>query len=130
MPTRRPFSEALLTGIRCRCPNCGVGPLFMGWLRMPPACPRCKLSYCPESGYYVGAMYLNFIFSALTVAILYAVTLPVHFLARGSIAGELVFWISLGILLSLLLMRHSYSLWISVDFWLTPWEPGVEYPLG
>lgn len=75
-------------------------------------------------------MYLNFIFSAITVSILYVAALPFHLLAAWSITAQLTFWISLGILLCLLLMRHSYSLWISLDFWLTPWEPGVEHPQG
>jgi uncharacterized protein (DUF983 family) len=97
---------------------------------MPPACPNCRLSYYPESGYYVGAMYLNFIFSAIVVSILYVAALPFHLLAEWSITTQLTFWISLGITLCLLLMRHSYSFWISLDFWLTPWEPGVEHPLG
>ena len=43
---------------------------------------------------------------------------------------QIFVWVSIGILVCLGLMRFAYSFWISVDFWLTPWEPGVEHPLG
>jgi hypothetical protein len=75
-------------------------------------------------------MYLNFIASAILTALAYVAMLPLHLFSRSSITGQLVFWISAGMVLSLALMRHSYSLWISLDFWITPWEPGEEQPMG
>jgi len=35
----------LLSGLRCRCPRCGEGKLFAGFLKLAPACDRCGLSY-------------------------------------------------------------------------------------
>lgn len=40
----RPLSP-LLTGLRCRCPRCGEGRLFAGFLRLAPRCDRCGLDY-------------------------------------------------------------------------------------
>ena len=128
--TRPPFAHALRTACACVCPNCGQGPLFTGWLKLQPACPVCRLTYYPESGYYVGAMYLNYIASTLLIAVLYVAALPIHSLSRATIATQVVVWVSIGVLACLGLMRFAYSFWISVDFWLTPWEPGVEYPQG
>ena len=31
----------LLAGALCRCPNCGQGPLFRGFLSLVPVCARC-----------------------------------------------------------------------------------------
>lgn len=31
----------LLAGLRCRCPNCGEGRLFKGFLTVAPACEAC-----------------------------------------------------------------------------------------
>lgn len=28
-------------GLRCRCPRCGVGPVFDGYLRLTSECPEC-----------------------------------------------------------------------------------------
>lgn len=37
----RPLKPALLRGWRCRCPNCGTGPLLRGYLTVREACPVC-----------------------------------------------------------------------------------------
>ena len=31
----------LMAGLACRCPNCGEGPLFEGFLRITPRCEAC-----------------------------------------------------------------------------------------
>lgn len=33
--------RSLLAGLRGRCPNCGEGPLFQGFLRVAPKCASC-----------------------------------------------------------------------------------------
>jgi uncharacterized protein (DUF983 family) len=38
-PPVSPFSA----GIRCRCPRCGVGKLFEGYLTIAPRCAACGL---------------------------------------------------------------------------------------
>jgi uncharacterized protein (DUF983 family) len=38
-PPVSPFSA----GIRCRCPRCGVGKLFVGYLTVAPRCSVCGL---------------------------------------------------------------------------------------
>ncbi|SHE85220.1 Uncharacterized conserved protein, DUF983 family [Kaistia soli DSM 19436] len=40
-PPLNPFK----TGIRCRCPRCGEGRLFNGFLTLKPACEVCGLDY-------------------------------------------------------------------------------------
>lgn len=37
MTKQNPF----LIGLRCRCPNCGIGPLFKGYLAVRPVCLTC-----------------------------------------------------------------------------------------
>jgi uncharacterized protein (DUF983 family) len=34
-----------LAGVRCRCPRCGRGRLFTGFLTLAPACESCGLDY-------------------------------------------------------------------------------------
>jgi len=38
------FSPAK-TGLRGKCPRCGRGPLFSGWLTVAEKCSNCGLSY-------------------------------------------------------------------------------------
>ena len=33
------------TGLRCRCPRCGEGKLFQGFLKIAPKCDVCGLDY-------------------------------------------------------------------------------------
>jgi uncharacterized protein (DUF983 family) len=37
----RPVKPALLRGWRRRCPNCGGGPMFQGYLKVRDSCPVC-----------------------------------------------------------------------------------------
>lgn len=43
-PVYPPLST-LSTGIRCRCPRCGEGPLLKGYLTLRDSCPACGLDY-------------------------------------------------------------------------------------
>lgn len=40
-----PRLSPLSTGLRGRCPRCGRGPLFKGYLSLREGCPACGLSY-------------------------------------------------------------------------------------
>jgi uncharacterized protein (DUF983 family) len=37
--------SSMETGLRCRCPRCGEGKLYQGFLKMAPSCDRCGLDY-------------------------------------------------------------------------------------
>jgi uncharacterized protein (DUF983 family) len=38
-----PLQPVWKTSILCRCPRCGQGPLFTGFLDVRPSCPSCGL---------------------------------------------------------------------------------------
>jgi len=40
-----PPVSPLLVGVMCRCPRCGKGKLFDGFLSLPPRCNVCGLDY-------------------------------------------------------------------------------------
>lgn len=44
-PTEWPRLEPIRTGIRGRCPRCGEGRLFDGFLRLRDECDACGLDY-------------------------------------------------------------------------------------
>lgn len=37
--------SSLKTGLACRCPRCGQGPLLKGFLTIRESCPNCGLDY-------------------------------------------------------------------------------------
>jgi uncharacterized protein (DUF983 family) len=47
MPDDRPSPPVspLLAGLMCRCPRCGRGRLFHGFLQIAPRCEACGLDY-------------------------------------------------------------------------------------
>jgi uncharacterized protein (DUF983 family) len=121
----------LSTAWRCRCPRCRVGPLFERWPnKVLPRCPRCGLPYFREQGYYVGGMVLTYILSMLVLA---AISLVAFFLlpdaGRLTENAKIFLWLLAAVLLTLLFLRRSYSLWISLDYWIEPWDaPQGEHP--
>ncbi|RUS58637.1 DUF983 domain-containing protein [Pseudorhodobacter sp. E13] len=44
----RPVGEALRRGWRCRCPNCGQGPLLRGYLTVRGSCAVCNEDFSPQ----------------------------------------------------------------------------------
>lgn len=91
---------------------------------MKKSCATCGLAYYRESGYYVGAMILNYAFTSLVVIALYIFNLTRPGVASLSMNTKVLLWISLTIVLSLALVRPAYSLWLAFDYWMEPWEPG------
>jgi len=39
--------------------------------------------------------------------------------------SKILLWMVFAIALSLLFVRHSYSFWLGIDFWITPRQPGL-----
>ena len=103
-----------------RCPNCRQGRLFNSWIRwiqMNDHCSCCGLTFYPESGYFVGSIYINYGATVAVVIVFLLVfrTVPERF--------QLVFFSCLAALTSLAFFRHSRSLWITIDYWINPWKP-------
>lgn len=44
-PVSTSVSQAALRGLGCRCPRCGEGKLYAGFLTLRPRCDACGLDY-------------------------------------------------------------------------------------
>ncbi|MBB1179456.1 hypothetical protein DSM05_09860 [Pseudomonas sp. FW305-3-2-15-E-TSA4] len=104
--------SAVRAGLKGRCPRCGQGRLFAGFLKVRPGCDTCGLDFStiqtgdgPASfimqiaGFVVG-------FSALVVEIKYHPPMLLH----------LVVWLPLVVVLSLALMRPGRGLMIGLQY--------------
>jgi uncharacterized protein (DUF983 family) len=40
-----PIDRAILRGLRGRCPRCGEGSLYRGFINLKPACEKCGLDF-------------------------------------------------------------------------------------
>jgi uncharacterized protein (DUF983 family) len=122
---RPPLKLILRRSAHWRCPNCGRGRLFRGVFRMLPRCPECGLSYFPEQGYYLGAMIINYAATTAVVVAIFLLSLLFPDFTTLSTNSKILLWMAFAILLSLLLVRHSYSFWLGIDFWIKPRQPDV-----
>ena len=100
-----------------RCPRCGTGPLFNKPFRMHDHCSHCLLKFEREQGYFIGAIYINYI---ATVAI----AVPGFFLldafTHATINQQLALWIPFALVFPLLFFHHSRSLWLVFDHLFNP----------
>jgi len=120
------FRESISHGLRFRCPKCGEGRVFSSFFKMHDKCAVCSLSFYPESGYYAGAMYLDYGLSAAIFLAIFVPTLFMPDLTHLSYMTKNLLWVAFGTVLCLALARPSYSLWLAVDYWIAPWNPEPE----
>jgi uncharacterized protein (DUF983 family) len=92
---------------------------------MLSSCPECELSYFPEQGYYVGAMIINYVATTAGVVTIFLLSLLLPDFTTLSTNSKILLWMVFAIALSLLLMRHAYSFWLGLDFWIKPRQPDV-----
>lgn len=103
----------LRCSFRLKCPRCREGALFQTYFKMFTHCEVCNLKFERESGYFVGAMYLNY---GATVLIAF----PSYFLVETFTAVP--FLINLGIwglfsaIFPVLFYPYSKSLWLNFDY--------------
>ena len=117
---RPPISLILHRAWRCVCPRCGAGALYEKHVRMFRRCSACGLSYYPESGFYLGGMVLNYIFTVWVVLAVYLVSLLLPDFLPWPTNARLLLWMAFAVVLSLLLWRHTRSLWLALNYWVEP----------
>jgi uncharacterized protein (DUF983 family) len=83
------WSSLIATGLKGRCPRCGKGKLFAGFLALRPSCENCGLDFSFADSADGPAFFVMFLSgfivagSALAVEILYAPPYWVHALLWG-----------------------------------------------
>jgi len=77
VPPPSPFK----TGLACRCPRCGRGRLFRGFLTVAPACPDCGLAFGDHDTGDGPAVFviliLGFVFVGLALHVEFAYAPPI-----------------------------------------------------
>jgi uncharacterized protein (DUF983 family) len=110
MTERKP--SPIATGLACRCPRCGTGKLFQGFLDLRLRCEACGLDYSfADSGDGPAVFVILFagfivVFAALIVEFLYQPPFWLHALL----------WIPLILLVTLLPLRPMKGLLIALQY--------------
>lgn len=117
LPSSNPARFALLAGraLTRRCPYCGGGNIFAGWLSLEPQCPTCGTSFEREDGYFLGAYALNLLFAEF-VGLGTAVYLLFWTGLRALHLGwQMVIAGALALALPILFFPFSRTVWMALD---------------
>src|SRR5262249_37395523 len=100
-----------------KCPVCGEGNLFRGWLTMHDHCSHCGLKFEREPGFFLGSIYFNYGLTALLATIAYVVVYATgHSHSWQPKAAILAFVV----LFPIVMHRFARALWIGFDQWYDP----------
>jgi uncharacterized protein (DUF983 family) len=101
--------------LRQRCPDCCRGRVFRTFFEIHEDCPVCGLSFRPEPGFYLGAMYLSYPFSIIVLSLFTLVgwlTLPAMPLEYIALLAMIPF-----LPLVPFIYRYSRVCWLYFDRW-------------
>jgi uncharacterized protein (DUF983 family) len=89
-----------LAGILARCPNCGKGKLYSGFLRFAPSCSVCGTSFARADVGDGAAVFTMFIVGAIVVPMAFVLQFAFHwqFMATLGLTSLATVALSLGLL--------------------------------
>ncbi len=102
---KRPVFPAIKNGLRCKCPSCGKGSAFNGYLEITPNCKVCGEVLEGHQADDFPPYLTIFIVGHIIVALM----LVVERSTDWSTGVHLAIWIPLTIILSLVLLRPLKS---------------------
>lgn len=115
-PKTRYYLKILWRGLRLRCPNCGKGRIYPGWLnlfKMEQTCPHCHVRYERKYGESLGGMFIN-------LPVVEVISIAGYFLTQWlfapPLAFQLTFWVTFNLAFVVLFYRHSRALWIAISY--------------
>ena len=112
--TRRnpPLTQSALRGIACRCPRCGKGKLYAGFLNLRPNCEACGLDYAFIDAGDGPAIFIIMLAGAIvvTAALIVEIKYQPPFWLHAAL------WLPLILATTLLPLRSMKSLLIALQF--------------
>jgi uncharacterized protein (DUF983 family) len=105
------LSGAIHAGLRCRCPRCGRGKLFAGFLTLRPRCEVCGLDYGFADSGDGPAVFVMFLAGAIVVG----AALVTEILFRPPYWVHAVLWLPLILLVTLGPLRPMKGLMIALQ---------------
>ncbi len=102
----------VIAGLACRCPNCGKGGLFEGFLKVRPVCPACGFDLAKADSGDGPAVFITLIVGAICCA--GALFTEVAF--KPPIWVHLIVWLPLTLGLSLGLLRPFKGVMVAMQF--------------
>lgn len=111
-PSSITLSQSIVRGLRCKCPRCGEGRLFAGYIRLRPGCEACGLDYTFTDSGDGPSVFIILIAGFIVVAA--ALIVEVKYQPPFWVHAAL--WLPLVLLTTLLPLRSMKSLVIALQF--------------
>jgi uncharacterized protein (DUF983 family) len=111
------LATVLRRAFHLRCPVCGQGAMFRGWLTMNKRCPHCGLWFERDSGYFLGSIYVNYAVTTILAVLFYF--LPMLWIRRPP-GWILVPIVAFCVVFPLFFFRYARCLWLSLDHYMSP----------
>jgi uncharacterized protein (DUF983 family) len=106
------LAQTVLRGIACKCPRCGTGKLFAGFLALRPSCEKCGLDYAFIDVGDGAAVFIIMIAGGIVVA----AALIVEIKYQPPFWLHAILWLPLILVTTLLPLRSMKSLLIALQF--------------
>jgi uncharacterized protein (DUF983 family) len=106
------LTETALRGIACKCPRCGRGKLYRGFLTLAPRCEACGLDYAFIDSGDGPAVFIIMIAGAIVVA----AALIVEVKYEPPLWVHAALWLPLTLAVTLWPLRAMKSLLIALQF--------------
>jgi uncharacterized protein (DUF983 family) len=92
------ISKAIRAGLACRCPRCGQGKLFQGFLTLRPRCEACGLDYSFADSGDGPAVFIMFLagFIVVGAALVTEIRYQPPFWVHAALWLPLIFIVTLG----------------------------------
>jgi uncharacterized protein (DUF983 family) len=99
-------------GLACRCPNCGEGQLFEGFLKVSPRCEACGLDLSAADS---GDGPVVFILLIVGMIVIFSM-LIFEFTVHPPVWVHLILWLPLATILTLAALRPFKGVMIAMQF--------------
>jgi uncharacterized protein (DUF983 family) len=101
-----------------RCPVCGKGKIFHGYLDTPDSCPECGFYFMRETGYFLPHAPISYLLIILA-AIVPFVLLRLVFHVESDVivlSSMILFAVAFGVWSN----RYTKMIWLTIDLTLHP----------
>lgn len=120
------FQVTMRRALIRHCPYCGGSGVFDGYFALRERCPRCRVRFEREEGYFLGAYALNLIVAEILGLGLAIVLIFKTELRHLPLIWQEVIAVALAIAFPVILFPFSRTIWIAIDLIFHPPGPGSE----
>lgn len=112
MTKQNKLPSPFITGLKCRCPRCGEGPLFYSYLKVSKTCESCGLDLAFADSGDGPAIFIIFLVSPIIIAL----AMILDSLFHPSPIVHLALWLPATVILCLALLPPFKGIMIALQY--------------